>query len=316
MRRWLRIIGTALAVSGALVLIWAVVVWQWQDPFTALYTLWKQHQLAGQYAKRAAAFRQKELSSSLAAERRDIAFEAERYRLETHDGEAIGKIIVPRMGVNMIMVDGTDHETLKKGPGRDLRTYMPGAVLAHRPHAQGRQDHAAGSIWDLRVSRERRPGRAGERPRGPALAATRAPHPAGMSSTVLRDTSLSRLRAARARRSARRAAVRPFRVGCRDSVEQQIANRLAGRELTVATRHEHERIGSRCARDHVRLLTGDGLQEEAVSGSTSSCTHELVARTVSPHVSREATHLVGRTRLRRALQGAHGGTNEELATDE
>jgi sortase A len=126
MRRWLRIIGTALAVSGALVLIWAVVVWQWQDPFTALYTLWKQHQLAGQYAKRAAAFRQKELSSSLAAERRDIAFEAERYRLETHDGEAIGKIIVPRMGVNMIMVDGTDHETLKKGPGRDLRTYMPG----------------------------------------------------------------------------------------------------------------------------------------------------------------------------------------------
>jgi sortase A len=125
-RRWLRIIGTTLAVSGALVLIWAFVVWQWQDPFTALYTLWKQHQLAGQYAKRAATFRQTELSPSLAAERRDIAFEAARYRLETHDGQAIGKIIVPRMGINMILVDGTDHDTLKKGPGRDLRTYMPG----------------------------------------------------------------------------------------------------------------------------------------------------------------------------------------------
>lgn len=126
MRRWVRITGTTLAVTGALVLVWCVVVWQWQDPFTALYTLWKQHQLAGQYAKRAAAFRQRELSSSLVGERRDIAFEAERYRIQTHPGEAIGKIIVQRMGVNMILVDGTDHGSLMKGPGRDVRTYMPG----------------------------------------------------------------------------------------------------------------------------------------------------------------------------------------------
>src|SRR5207237_3602389 len=41
-------------------------------------------------------------------------------------GEAIGRIRIPRMGVNMILVNGTDHETLKKGPGRDLRTFMPG----------------------------------------------------------------------------------------------------------------------------------------------------------------------------------------------
>ena len=26
----------------------------------------------------------------------------------------------------MIFVNGTDHESLKKGPGRDLRTFMPG----------------------------------------------------------------------------------------------------------------------------------------------------------------------------------------------
>ena len=30
------------------------------------------------------------------------------------------------MGLNMILVNGTDHDTLKKGPGRDLRTFMPG----------------------------------------------------------------------------------------------------------------------------------------------------------------------------------------------
>ncbi len=127
MRRRMRIFGTLLAAVGALTLLWAIVVWQWQDPFTALYTVWKQHQLAGQYARRATAFRTQELpQASLVAERRGIAAEARRYQAETHRGEAIGKIIVPRMGVNMILVDGTDHETLKTGPGRDLRTFMPG----------------------------------------------------------------------------------------------------------------------------------------------------------------------------------------------
>jgi sortase A len=137
-RRGLRILGTVLASAGALTLVWAVVVWQWQDPFTALYTLWKQHQLAGQYDRRAAAFHADPLSSvSLATERRTIAAEALRYRHDTTRGEAIGRIEVPRMGVNMILVDGTDHDSLTKGPGRDLRTFMPGEnrlvyVAGHR----------------------------------------------------------------------------------------------------------------------------------------------------------------------------------------
>src|SRR5436309_9966019 len=43
MRRLARAAGLLLAGAGALTLIWAVVVWQWQDPFTALYTTWQQH---------------------------------------------------------------------------------------------------------------------------------------------------------------------------------------------------------------------------------------------------------------------------------
>ena len=127
MRRRVRLLGTLLAVVGALFIVWALVVWQWQDPFTALYTTWKQHQLAGQYAKRAAAFRATvSADGTLSTERRDIAAEAARYRLETHAGEAIGRIVVPRIGVNMVVVDGTDHDSLTKGPGRDLETFMPG----------------------------------------------------------------------------------------------------------------------------------------------------------------------------------------------
>jgi sortase A len=126
MRRWVRLLGTVLVVAGVLTLVWAAVVWQWQDPFTALYTTWRQHQLTSQYEKRARAFHAPIAQQSVAAERRSIARQARLYRFDSKRGEAIGRIRVPRMGVNMILVNGTDHDTLKKGPGRDLRTFMPG----------------------------------------------------------------------------------------------------------------------------------------------------------------------------------------------
>jgi sortase A len=107
-------------------LVWALIVWQWQDPFTALYTKWKQHELTSEYSKRARTFQHSISSASLAAERASIAKAGRRYRLASQRGQALGHIRIPRMGVNMIFVNGTDHETLKKGPGRDLRTFMPG----------------------------------------------------------------------------------------------------------------------------------------------------------------------------------------------
>ena len=127
MRHRVRLLATLLLVAGVLVLVWTGVVWQWQDPFTALYTLWRQHELTAQYTKRAASFRPLPTDrGTLAGERHSTALDAARYRRETHRGEAIGRIIVPRMGINMIVVDGTDSSSLRSGPGRDLRTFMPG----------------------------------------------------------------------------------------------------------------------------------------------------------------------------------------------
>ena len=127
MRRALRILGTVLVVGGVATLLWVVVVWQWQDPFTALYTRWEQHKLASSYDERFAKFRPlRPAGDTLAAERRTIALEAARYRRDSKRGEAIGRIKVPRLGLNMILVNGTGESTLEKGPGRDLRTYMPG----------------------------------------------------------------------------------------------------------------------------------------------------------------------------------------------
>ncbi|HEY6067178.1 MAG TPA: sortase [Gaiellaceae bacterium] len=115
-----------LIAAGLLTLVWAFVVWRWQDPFTALYTKWKQHELRSQYDRRVSTFAPLSPGDSLAATRRNVARAAERYRASSRPGQAIGRILIPRMGLHMIFVNGTDHDTLTKGPGRDQRTYMPG----------------------------------------------------------------------------------------------------------------------------------------------------------------------------------------------
>jgi sortase A len=126
--RWL---GTALIASGVLVLAWVVLVWQWQDPFTALYTKWEQRQLRSEYAQRVSEYRRPlvighKKKRDLAAYELSIAAAARRYRHSLHEGDPIGRIKVPRLGLNMIFVNGTDTDTLKKGPARDLQSYLPG----------------------------------------------------------------------------------------------------------------------------------------------------------------------------------------------
>jgi sortase A len=117
-----------LAVAGVALLVWVVVVWRWQDPFTALYTSWKQHQLSNSYERKAEAYQAPPVKTgaSLVTTTAQIRAQARRYRLDARRGEGIGRIRVPRLGLDMVLVEGTDDESLRKGPGRDRRTYMPG----------------------------------------------------------------------------------------------------------------------------------------------------------------------------------------------
>jgi sortase A len=127
MRRFARISGIVLTVVGVLGLVWVVVVWRWQDPFTGLYTRWEQHKLAQQlqheFASPAPKFVRGE---SLDAEARQIEAAAARFRRTADVGHAIGRIKITRLGLNMVLVNGTDEASLERGPGRDLRSYMPG----------------------------------------------------------------------------------------------------------------------------------------------------------------------------------------------
>jgi sortase A len=127
LRRIARITGALMVVAGVLTLAWAVVVWRWQDPFTALYTHWQQSRLSANLDHQFAAYQPVRMNrTDLAAERRAILADAGRFRQTAKTGQAIGRIVIERIGLKMVLVNGTDHATLTKGPGRDERSYMPG----------------------------------------------------------------------------------------------------------------------------------------------------------------------------------------------
>jgi sortase A len=130
MRRAIRIAGTVLMGSGVCLLLWAVVVWRWQDPFTALYTLYQQHRLSARYDQRLTAYAPPPPAvrgeHSVLAEERLVAREAERYRRTLKEGDPLGRLQVPRLHLDMIAVVGTSTDSLAKGPGWYRGTYLPG----------------------------------------------------------------------------------------------------------------------------------------------------------------------------------------------
>ena len=134
MRRAGRILGTVLLAAGVLALVWVVVVWRWQDPFTALYTHIQQSRLESAYTKRAEAFSRATpfptpTGSSQAdreAVERQLADAARAYGKTLREGDPVGRITIGRIGLSMVVVQGTDEETLKKGPGHYIGTGLPG----------------------------------------------------------------------------------------------------------------------------------------------------------------------------------------------
>jgi sortase A len=127
-RRLIRLSGTLMVVAGSLVLVWALLVWRWQDPFTALYTKWQQRDLAEEYEQRVERF--DELVpvpvAAKAPSPLELAAQARRYRRRLAEGDPIGRLKIPKLDLNMIVVNGTESDTLKKGPARHRATFLPG----------------------------------------------------------------------------------------------------------------------------------------------------------------------------------------------
>lgn len=139
-RRLLRDISSVLIISGVLLLVDAVVTLVWQEPLTALIALIKQ----GDIDKRYLSYRTTPLSpldlqalSLLSAIPQRIAFLARQEEHRVPVGAALGRISIPKIGADYVVVQGTDEASLEKGPGHYPSTALAGleqtvAIAGHR----------------------------------------------------------------------------------------------------------------------------------------------------------------------------------------
>jgi len=126
-------VGTFLLVIGLGILAWAATVYLWKDPFTTAYTAYEQRKLESKLDRRFETWQpiRRPASHETAKPKprptiEDVRREARRFRLESHEGDAIAKLRIPRIHVSAVVVNGTGVADLRRGPGRHLDTYMPG----------------------------------------------------------------------------------------------------------------------------------------------------------------------------------------------
>jgi sortase A len=111
----LRFVASVMMVSGILLISDAVVTLAWQEPVSAYFSERQQVKL----------------------EKALIDPPARVVHKQPLRGDAIGKILIPSIGVSEYVVEGTDADNLRKGPGHYPDTPLPGqkgtsAIAGHR----------------------------------------------------------------------------------------------------------------------------------------------------------------------------------------
>jgi sortase A len=140
MRRAVRDVAWVLILSGVLLVLDAGVTLVWQEPVTAVVALIKRSEINQRYLS----YRAVPLSTvdqhaiqSLKQIDQRISFLARREARQVATGDAIGRIVISKIGASFDVVQGTDTGSLEKGPGHYPGTAFPGlgrtvAIAGHR----------------------------------------------------------------------------------------------------------------------------------------------------------------------------------------
>jgi sortase A len=135
-----RILSTMLITAGLVVLADAGLTLVWQEPLSAAYGSLRQGQaeddlreLESEYPTEADLAAIEDVSG-VAAKARILA---DRFEPRLREGEGIGRIEIPRIDQDIVIVQGTDTASLQKGPGHYKATSLPGqpgtvAIAGHR----------------------------------------------------------------------------------------------------------------------------------------------------------------------------------------
>jgi sortase A len=136
--RWLRRIGNACIVLAVLVAAYVGVILIWGDPVTAIYEHYEQHHLAHKLEANSGTFAvTHHVSVTQAPSAAVLAKLATDWRKSLQIGQPVGRLVIPRLGLHQVVIQGTDSSELDRGPGHYPNTFLPGlgrvtAVAGHR----------------------------------------------------------------------------------------------------------------------------------------------------------------------------------------
>jgi sortase A len=127
-------------VFGALLVVDSVLSVVWREPLTALTTAATQRHLAAQWSvlerAKPTALELRTLAT-LRSQSERIAFLARSLQQRTPPGGPVGRLRIPRLGIDFVVVKGTAAADLRRGPGFYDGLAFPGvpgtaAIAGHR----------------------------------------------------------------------------------------------------------------------------------------------------------------------------------------
>jgi sortase A len=135
--RLLRILSTALITAGLVVLADVALTLAWKEPMSTIYGSIQQGRAEDELAELESAFRAEAGAADRARGPQQVRSLARIFEKEVSPGRAIGRIEIARIDLDGVVVEGTDTETLRKGPGRYPDTAFPGqgktiGIAGHR----------------------------------------------------------------------------------------------------------------------------------------------------------------------------------------
>ena len=140
MRRSLRALSTALIAAGVLLLADGAATLLWEEPLSSLYARIQQAELddrLGELERGGPSPVERRVLARLPDPRRRLRFEARAAERRARGGRPVGRLRADAIGLDAVVVQGTDGAALRDGPGHYPDTPLPGAggtvaIAGHR----------------------------------------------------------------------------------------------------------------------------------------------------------------------------------------
>lgn len=134
------ILAVALITAGLVILADVGLTLLWQEPTSSIYASVRQHNAESALDDLDRDFptpADRRAVRDVHGERKKVSAFARLFAQRVSDGQAIGRIVIPDIGVDIVVVQGTSTGDLTQGPGHYPQTPFPGqpgtsAIAGHR----------------------------------------------------------------------------------------------------------------------------------------------------------------------------------------